>query len=368
MLIDSQKKTLKTLVNYLKEYGFFDIFNMHDTEQSQLNTLKINLHNMTKELRLIISFFTLGELVSQSEIAQCIPKNILDVLEETNLIQEKDSLLQTKGLRLLSHYGAAIFCDIPSLDAKRYYGTDSMMLGRLIQCPKGKVLDLCGGIGSQGILCAKTAESVISVELQSDVKPVFDVNAVLNDVEDRIEFRPGNFLTAVEGEKFDYVYCNPPFLPVPEKFNLPVIADGGQDGLQFTKTLLKQANNILKDNGQISLIGMCFGNLERPFLGEIEEIAIKAELNLQIMLLFKVKLKLDGRVVNNFVKMALSSSNNEMNTLEAYKLHFQNMDATYLYSFCLTARKRKFSEKSSIVKIKSAMNQFVNEFEDRLLA
>ncbi len=57
---------------------------MHDTEQSQLNTLKLNLQNMTKELRLIISFFTLGELVSQSEIAKYIPSDVPSLLDDLN--------------------------------------------------------------------------------------------------------------------------------------------------------------------------------------------------------------------------------------------------------------------------------------------
>jgi methylase of polypeptide subunit release factors len=56
---------------------------------------------------------------------------------------------------------------------------------------------------------------VVAVEKQEKARLFFWLNAVVNGMHDRVEFRQGDFVDAVAGERFDHIVCNPPLLPVP---------------------------------------------------------------------------------------------------------------------------------------------------------
>ena len=73
------------------------------------------------------------------------------------------------------------------------------------------VLDLGSGSGVLAVTAARTARSVVAVDINPAAVRCARINALLNEVEDRVEVRHGDLFDPVAGERFDAVLCNPPF-------------------------------------------------------------------------------------------------------------------------------------------------------------
>lgn len=127
------------------------------------------------------------------------------------------------------------------------------------------VLDLATGSGIIAIFCADKARKVVATDINTKAINYARFNAILNNVEDKIEFRVGDMFKPVKGLKFDLIIWNGPTLPVPnvpEKY--PIYCYGGPDGLEFTRRFIKQAKKYLKNNGRIQWLDVSVGSLNKP--------------------------------------------------------------------------------------------------------
>jgi hypothetical protein len=90
-----------------------------------------------------------------------------------------------------------------------------------------RALDLCTGNGIQAILLAAHAESVVATDVNVRALAYAAFNAALNGA-GNVETRAGSFFEPVEGEQFDLVVANPPYVVSPESAYL--FRDGGMSG------------------------------------------------------------------------------------------------------------------------------------------
>ena len=90
-----------------------------------------------------------------------------------------------------------------------------------------RALDLCTGNGIQAILLAAHAERVVATDVNARALAYAAFNAALNGA-GNVETRAGSFLEPVEGEQFDLVVANPPYVVSPE--NAYLFRDGGMPG------------------------------------------------------------------------------------------------------------------------------------------
>ena len=90
-----------------------------------------------------------------------------------------------------------------------------------------RALDLCTGNGIQAILLAAHAERVVATDVNERALAYAAFNAALNGV-GNVETRAGSFFEPVEGEQFDLVVANPPYVVSPESAYL--FRDGGMSG------------------------------------------------------------------------------------------------------------------------------------------
>lgn len=84
-----------------------------------------------------------------------------------------------------------------------------------IRRPVASALDLGTGSGALAILAARHAQRVVGVDLNPRALAFAELNAALNGCVN-VEWRRGDWLAAVEGETFDLVVCNPPYLISPD--------------------------------------------------------------------------------------------------------------------------------------------------------
>lgn len=138
-----------------------------------------------------------------------------------------------------------------------------------------KVLDLCSGSGCIGLAIAKHLSAKVTlVDVLSEALTIAEQNAKLNNVE--VEIIKSNLFENIK-EKFDIIITNPPYIPSADCLKLekevkdydPLLAlDGGFDGLDIIRKIIKIAPDYLKKDG---LIYMEYG------IGQSEDIRVLFE-------------------------------------------------------------------------------------------
>jgi len=92
----------------------------------------------------------------------------------------------------------------------------SVTLAKLaVRRPVARALDLGTGCGIQALLAAKHAERVVATDVNPRALAFAAFNARLNGVEN-VELRLGSAFEPVEGERFDLVVANPPYVISPD--------------------------------------------------------------------------------------------------------------------------------------------------------
>lgn len=120
-------------------------------------------------------------------------------------------------------------------------------------------LDLCTGSGCLAILTALAFPNarVSAVDLSEEAISVAERNVADYDLADRIELIRSDAFRSLEGRKFDLIISNPPYVNAesvaalpPEYLHEPEMALGsGEDGLDFTRIILREAKRHLTPNG-----------------------------------------------------------------------------------------------------------------------
>lgn len=121
------------------------------------------------------------------------------------------------------------------------------------------VLDLCSGSGCIGIGCTgpfPTAKVVLS-DISKDALAVAEKNVRLHEVEDRVQLVHSDLFEHLNGEKFDLILSNPPYVDAGDLAKMPaeylkepkLALVSGKDGLDITRKILVEAANYLTENG-----------------------------------------------------------------------------------------------------------------------
>lgn len=120
------------------------------------------------------------------------------------------------------------------------------------------VLDLCCGSGAIGISLAKICSNIKVTA--SDISPEAIAVATENaaSLRAKVKFVEGDMFEPLNGKKFDMIVTNPPYirtamisiLQEEVKNHEPLTAlDGGRDGLNFYRIIVKKAAEHLKPEG-----------------------------------------------------------------------------------------------------------------------
>lgn len=124
------------------------------------------------------------------------------------------------------------------------------------------VLDIGSGSGCVAIAIAKNlpAAAVVSVDVCPEALELARRNAEQNGV--AVDFRQGSLFEAVQGEQFDIIVSNPPYIPAAHIATLqPEVRDyeprkaldGGSDGLDFYRLIIPAAPGHLNSRGWLLL-------------------------------------------------------------------------------------------------------------------
>ena len=126
-----------------------------------------------------------------------------------------------------------------------------------------KILDLCTGSGAIAVSLAKYIDNceVTALDISPKALEIAKLNAKNNEVENKITFIESNIFENLPLEKYDIIVSNPPYIKkeIIKTLNKdvqrePRIAlDGGDDGLDFYRKIIKEAYEYLKFKGYLCL-------------------------------------------------------------------------------------------------------------------
>ncbi len=135
-------------------------------------------------------------------------------------------------------------------------GATTTLSGLQVPVPVRRVLDLGTGCGIQAMHARRFADQVVATDISRRALDIARFNAELNGL-DGIEFRLGSLFEPVEGERFDRIVSNPPFVITPRTEGVPSYEyrDGGMVGDALVETVLRGLADHLEPGGTAQLLG-----------------------------------------------------------------------------------------------------------------
>jgi methylase of polypeptide subunit release factors len=115
----------------------------------------------------------------------------------------------------------------------------------------GRALDVGTGSGVQALFAARHSRRVVATDVNPRALAFTELNAGLNGF-DNIECRRGSFFEPVEGESFDLITCNAPYVVSPEK--RLTYRDAGFEADQLSERLMEQASAHLGEGGFATMV------------------------------------------------------------------------------------------------------------------
>lgn len=140
---------------------------------------------------------------------------------------------------------------------------ETINIVKLLNCQTVKLLDIGTGSGNIAVSLAKYFLNVeiTAVEVSDIALEVAKENAKIHDVYGKIKFLKSDLFSNISilHPKFDIIVSNPPYIPRDEIDNLSVqvnfeplsALDGGGDGLDFYRRIIKDAPRFLKKQGYL---------------------------------------------------------------------------------------------------------------------
>ena len=129
-----------------------------------------------------------------------------------------------------------------------------------------KILELGTGSGIVAVSLAKEIEHIklVATDISLEILQLAQKNAHLHNVDDKISFFVGDFLKAIKHKRnpFDFIVSNPPYLsksdwehaqPEIREHEPPDSLFGGEDGMDFYRTIIPETSSLLCKDGCLIL-------------------------------------------------------------------------------------------------------------------
>lgn len=206
-------------------------------------------------LGIAISFWLLQEFISLEEARQGLGDQAISVLNQLGWLH-----VSTAGLRsrvdLYPCRGLYFFTDSANLafpwsEQVYWLGFDSYTLAYCTpRQPRARALDICTGSGIHAILARTHCQQSLGLDINSRALDFSRLNARLNGLE--AEFLLSDCYEAVEGQQFDLITLNPPFVPTPDQVP-ELYRTGGDTGESVTRRVMHGLSKFLRPGGLFSM-------------------------------------------------------------------------------------------------------------------
>jgi SAM-dependent methyltransferase len=199
----------------------------------------------------LIKLFLLGEPVPEEEAARALAPLPLERLTDLALLLPADGglvstvhLSPTEDLLLASDRPDD---EVAPADHVLGLSPPTRVLACLtVRRQVDSVFDIGTGFGLQALVAATHADRVVGVDINPRALRFAEFNAILNRI-GNVELREGSMFDPVEGERFDLIVGNPPYVISPETEY--IYRDSGLAGDSFCEGLVRRLPEYLNEGG-----------------------------------------------------------------------------------------------------------------------
>lgn len=209
------------------------------------------------KLRAICALFLLQMPVSNEAAAIALaPAGIASLIDAGLLRRENESIYAL--FRIIPVLDTFVVCDLKVFGRQLPHDivmgasiTSSILMLATIRKPSRRTLDLCAGSGTQAMEAAAHSDTVIAAEKNVRAIRLGEFSVILNG-RANVEFRVSDYYSAVEGERFDLIVANPPYVISPE--NEFQFRDAGMGADRVSEHIIRNAPRFLAEDGYCQVL------------------------------------------------------------------------------------------------------------------
>ena len=204
-------------------------------------------------LNTLIKLFVLDRSVDESRARQAVAPLELDDVRDMGLIEDGPRGIRAR-LRLSYHDGLVLAHDAYD-EERRTLRPDHVLdanpttvsLSNLtVRRQVKRALEIGTGGGVLALRAARHADHVVGTDTNPRALNLAVFNAAINGVAN-VEWRLGSLFEAVDGERFDLIFCNPPYVISPD--SQFIFRDGGRRGDELCEEIVRRAPAYLNEGG-----------------------------------------------------------------------------------------------------------------------
>ncbi len=209
----------------------------------------------------VVCLFLLGEPVAEGTVAaalECSPSELGGAIEVSDghvraLVELAPYAVDDNDWFVASDWSARRTGQPTAADHVLGVGGASTMLAQCTVRPQlGRALDLGTGCGVQAFHLAEHADQVVGTDISARCLEFASFNAAMNQVS--LDLRRGNLFEPVEGERFDMIVSNPPFVIGSPSSARHDYRDSGMEGDAVCASVVSGALGHLADSGWCQLL------------------------------------------------------------------------------------------------------------------
>lgn len=201
----------------------------------------------------LVKLFVLDRSVDEARAAQAFAPLDLDDVRAMGLIEDGPRGIRAR-LRLSVHDGLVLAHDAYDEETKTLrpdhvlsVNPTTISLSNLtVRRPVKRALEIGTGCGALALRAARHADHVIGTDTNPRALNMAVFNAAFNGITN-VEWRMGSLFDAVAGERFDLIFCNPPYVISPD--SQFIFRDGGRRGDALCEEIVRRAPSHLTDGG-----------------------------------------------------------------------------------------------------------------------
>ncbi len=239
--------------------------------------------NTTDPRHLLIRLFALGWSMEHRDVEKIFSTEEISFLVDSNLLMPSEDGLRSPVhiFPIGDHFivtdwharqkGLPIAPEELRNKKVMALGADSFGLARCVmglQSHTGRALDLCTGSGVIALQNSRKYRACLGVDVNPRAVQFARFNARLNEV-DNCEFILGDLYEVLEGDRFDLITANPPFVPTPRLELL--FRDGGKGGEEVLSRIIGGCDRHLNSSGKCLIVTDLVEHQEKSYESKLND-------------------------------------------------------------------------------------------------